>query len=127
MCSLKSTSVGYLSMPNNLTCLYNLGLLYSTLPRVHLGKIKLTKEVEFYSERLAALTPGMSGADIANICNEAALVAARTDKPSVDMEDFEQAIGKCCRIGILIYYVYPSSSLSHIICRFSLTVYLNLP
>jgi hypothetical protein len=61
--------------------------------RVHLGKIKLTKEVEFYSERLAALTPGMSGADIANICTEAALVAARKDKPSVDMEDFEQAIG----------------------------------
>jgi AFG3 family protein len=39
--------------------------------RVHLGKIKLTKEVEDYSEKLAALTPGMSGADIANICNEA--------------------------------------------------------
>ena len=36
----------------------------------------------------------MSGADIANICNEAALVAARTDKPSIDMVDFEQAIGE---------------------------------
>lgn len=62
--------------------------------RVHLGKIKLTREVEFYSERLAALTPGMSGADIANICNEAALVAARSDKTSVDMVDFESAIGE---------------------------------
>ena len=50
--------------------------------------------MEFYSERLAALTPGMSGADIANICNEAALVAARSDKTSVDMVDFESAIGE---------------------------------
>ena len=62
--------------------------------RVHLGKIKLTKEVEDYSEKLAALTPGMSGADIANICNEAALVAARADKPSVDLVDFESAIDR---------------------------------
>lgn len=58
-----------------------------------MSKIKLTKEVEFYSERLAALTPGMSGADIANVCNEGALVAARTDKESVDMVDFE-TVGK---------------------------------
>ncbi|GAX76092.1 hypothetical protein CEUSTIGMA_g3535.t1 [Chlamydomonas eustigma] len=62
--------------------------------RVHLSKLKLSKEVEFYSERLAALTPGMSGADIANICNEAALVAARSDKSSVDMVDFESAIDR---------------------------------
>ncbi|KAG1664993.1 hypothetical protein FOA52_014673 [Chlamydomonas sp. UWO 241] len=62
--------------------------------KVHLGNIKLTKEVGFYSERLAALTPGMSGADIANVVNEGALVAARTDKLSVDMIDFEQAIDR---------------------------------
>lgn len=62
--------------------------------RVHLSKIKLVKEVGFYSERLAALTPGMSGADIANICNEAALVAARSDKEAVDMIDFETAIDR---------------------------------
>ena len=91
---------GLIPSPPTHTCLPNLGLIpplhiHTRLPnRVHLGKIKLTKEVEFYSERLAALTPGMSGADIANICNEAALVAARSDKTSVDMVDFESAIGE---------------------------------
>ena len=64
------------------------------MSRVHLAKLKLVKPVEFYSERLAALTPGMSGADIANICNEAALVAARTEKEAVDMIDFETAIDR---------------------------------
>lgn len=44
--------------------------------------------------RLAALTPGFAGADIANVCNEAALVAARKDKPAVDLEDFEVAIDR---------------------------------
>jgi AFG3 family protein len=44
--------------------------------RVHLGRIKLTKEVEDYSEKLAALTPGMSGADIANICNEVSALSS---------------------------------------------------
>jgi hypothetical protein len=62
--------------------------------RVHLSRVKLTREVEFYSERLAALTPGMSGADIANVCNEGALVAARSGKESVDMIDFETAIDR---------------------------------
>ena len=59
-----------------------------------MSKIKLTKPIEEYSEKLAALTPGMSGADIANICNEAALVAARAEKTSVDMVDFETAIDR---------------------------------
>lgn len=62
--------------------------------RVHLGKLKLVKSVGYYAERLAALTPGMSGADIANVCNEGALVAARFDKEAVDMVDFEQAIDR---------------------------------
>lgn len=62
--------------------------------RVHLAKIKLDQPVEFYSERLAALTPGFAGADIANVCNEAALIAARTDKTSVGMEDFESAVDR---------------------------------
>jgi SpoVK/Ycf46/Vps4 family AAA+-type ATPase len=48
--------------------------------RVHLARITLDKDVGFYSERLAALTPGFAGADIANVCNEAALVAARSNK-----------------------------------------------
>lgn len=44
--------------------------------RVYLARLKLVQPMEFYSGRLAALTPGMTGADISNICNEAALVRA---------------------------------------------------
>lgn len=47
--------------------------------------------VEEYAQRLAALTPGFAGADIANIVNEAALIAAREGKASVDAVDFERA------------------------------------
>lgn len=46
------------------------------------------------AERLAALTPGFSGADIANVCNEAALVAARANETNVTMPHFEQAIDR---------------------------------
>jgi len=42
--------------------------------RVYLAKLKLAREMDFYPGRLAALTPGMTGADISNVCNEAALV-----------------------------------------------------
>jgi AFG3 family protein len=59
--------------------------------RVHLGKIKLDADVAHYSERLAALTPGFSGADIANVVNEAALVAARSNERAVSLPHFEQA------------------------------------
>ncbi|GME70236.1 unnamed protein product [Ambrosiozyma monospora] len=61
---------------------------------VHLKKIKLADncDLEDLKGRLAALTPGMSGADIANICNEAALIAARHNEESVKLHDFEQAI-----------------------------------
>eukprot|EP00793_Prasinoderma_coloniale_P002466 PRCOL_00001948-RA len=62
--------------------------------RVHLGKIKLDKDLSYYSERLAALTPGFAGADIANVCNEAALMAARHAKDAVDMEDFSSAVDR---------------------------------
>ncbi|GBF88226.1 ATP-dependent zinc metalloprotease FTSH mitochondrial-like protein [Raphidocelis subcapitata] len=61
---------------------------------VHLKGIKLEKKVEYYSERLAALTPGFSGADIANVCNEAALIAARGGKAAVGMVDFESAVDR---------------------------------
>ena len=47
-----------------------------------------------YSERLAALTPGFAGADIANVTNEAALIAARGAKDAVGMIDFEQAVDR---------------------------------
>eukprot|EP00602_Paraphysomonas_sp_CaronLab_P007122 CAMPEP_0185030138 /NCGR_PEP_ID=MMETSP1103-20130426/16918_1 /TAXON_ID=36769 /ORGANISM="Paraphysomonas bandaiensis, Strain Caron Lab Isolate" /LENGTH=812 /DNA_ID=CAMNT_0027565135 /DNA_START=122 /DNA_END=2560 /DNA_ORIENTATION=+ len=58
---------------------------------VHLKNIKLAGPLEEFSPRLAALTPGFSGADIANICNEAAIHAGRENKKSVDMIDFEMA------------------------------------
>ena len=59
--------------------------------RVHLSNIKLDGAIPHYSERLAALTPGFSGADIANVVNEAALVAARLAASSVTLSHFEQA------------------------------------
>jgi AFG3 family protein len=62
-----------------------------SLCRIHLAKIKLDKPLDFYAPRLAALTPGFTGADIANIVNEAALLAARTNKHAVTLEDFESA------------------------------------
>ena len=62
--------------------------------RVHLRKIKLDKPIDHYSERLAALTPGFAGADIANVCNEAALIAARADKHAISMVDFENAVDR---------------------------------
>ena len=58
-------------------------------------KLKLGRRddvFEYYAKRLAELTPGKSGADIANICNEAAFHAARMDQKSVDQENFEYAI-----------------------------------
>ena len=62
--------------------------------RVHLQKITLDGPVADYSERLAALTPGFAGADIANVCNEAALVAARDAAEFVVLEHFERAVDR---------------------------------
>ncbi|KAJ8247320.1 hypothetical protein GJAV_G00244950 [Gymnothorax javanicus] len=58
----------------------------------HLKILKLTQPADFYSLRLAELTPGFSGADIANICNEAALHAAREGYKSIDTFSFEYAV-----------------------------------
>ncbi|KAF3490487.1 matrix AAA protease MAP-1 [Arthroderma uncinatum] len=59
---------------------------------VHLKKIVTNEDLEYLKGRLAALTPGFSGADIANCVNEAALVAARVHADHVVMAHFEQAI-----------------------------------
>lgn len=59
---------------------------------VHMKKIKLAGDIYDLKNRLAALTPGFSGADIANVCNEAALIAAREDSHSVKLGHFEQAV-----------------------------------
>jgi AFG3 family protein len=62
--------------------------------KVHLRGIKLEHGMDEYAGRLAGLTPGFAGADIANICNEAAIVAARRKAESVSMLDFEKAIDR---------------------------------
>ncbi len=59
---------------------------------VHLRSIK--QDVAVDAEALAEMTPGFAGADIANVCNEAALIAARRNKESVDMDDFNYALDK---------------------------------
>uniref|UniRef100_A0A8B9GU30 Mitochondrial inner membrane m-AAA protease component paraplegin n=1 Tax=Astyanax mexicanus TaxID=7994 RepID=A0A8B9GU30_ASTMX len=58
----------------------------------HLKILKLSQPADVYSLRLAELTPGFSGADIANICNEAALHAAREGHKSIDTFNFEYAV-----------------------------------
>ncbi|MCO6477693.1 MAG: ATP-dependent zinc metalloprotease FtsH [Phaeodactylibacter sp.] len=59
---------------------------------VHLKNIKTGPDVS--PEVLSEMTPGFAGADIANICNEAALVAARRNKKAVDMDDFNYALDR---------------------------------
>ena len=60
--------------------------------KVHLRPIKITENLDI--EFLAKQTPGFSGADIANVCNEAALIAARRGKASVDKQDFLDAVDR---------------------------------
>ncbi|XP_040899638.1 AFG3-like protein 1 isoform X2 [Toxotes jaculatrix] len=62
--------------------------------KVHLRPLKLDSsiEVEALARKLAALTPGFTGADIANVCNEAALIAARHLNQHVNTKHFEQAV-----------------------------------
>lgn len=60
--------------------------------KVHLGPIKVSENLDIH--KLAEQTPGFAGADIANVCNEAALIAARKNKSGVDMQDFQDAIDR---------------------------------
>jgi cell division protease FtsH len=60
--------------------------------KVHLGPIKISSTLDIH--KLAEQTPGFAGADIANVCNEAALIAARKSKDAVDMSDFQDAIDR---------------------------------
>src|SRR5690606_37243323 len=59
---------------------------------VHLKSLKLAEEV--YAKKLSVQTPGFAGAEIANVCNEAALIAARKNKASINMQDFQDAIDR---------------------------------
>lgn len=60
--------------------------------QVYLKKLKLARRVD--ATKLAEQTPGFAGAELANICNEAALIAARKDKKQIDMADFQDAIDR---------------------------------
>ncbi|MES2411795.1 MAG: ATP-dependent zinc metalloprotease FtsH, partial [Bacteroidota bacterium] len=59
---------------------------------VHLAPLKKVENLD--TEFLAKQTPGFSGADIANVCNEAALIAARNNKTAVDKQDFLDAVDR---------------------------------
>ena len=75
---------------------------------MYLGKLATMRPPTSYSERLAQLSPGMSGADIANICNEAALHAARDKKSAITDEDFEYAIERVVagmNSSLIIYFL----------------------
>ncbi len=74
----------YLELPNKVE--------RSAIFNVHLRPLKLAENLDVTF--LAAQTPGFSGADIANVCNEAALIAARNSKAAVDKEDFVQAMDR---------------------------------
>jgi len=65
--------------------------------KVHARKVKLAENVDL--KKIAKITPGFSGADLANVINEAALLAARKNKKFVDQEDLEEAVDKVM-IGI---------------------------
>src|SRR5690554_1415227 len=60
--------------------------------KVHLKPLKLAEEVD--AKKLSAQTPGFAGAEIANVCNEAALIAARRNKVAIEMHDFQDAIDR---------------------------------
>jgi AFG3 family protein len=60
--------------------------------KVHLKPLKLAADVDV--KKLAAQTPGFAGAEIANVCNEAALIAARRAKTAVEMPDFQEAMDR---------------------------------
>jgi len=60
--------------------------------KVHLKPIKTAEDVD--PKKCAAQTPGFAGAEIANVCNEAALIAARRNKDAVDMQDFQDAVDR---------------------------------
>ncbi len=71
--------------------------------RIHVKKVKIAEEVDL--ERIARATPGSSGADLANLVNEAALFAARDNRATVSMDDFEKARDKIL-LGVARESVY---------------------
>lgn len=64
------------------------------IAKIYLRKIIITGEIDHFAQRIASLTPGLSGAEIANICNESALIAARNSHETVLFGDMEAAIDR---------------------------------
>ena len=62
--------------------------------QVYLKKLTVEGDIDQLADRLAALTVGFAGADIANIANEGAIVAARRDAESITLADFEKAVDR---------------------------------
>ncbi|MCP3658775.1 MAG: ATP-dependent zinc metalloprotease FtsH [Bacteroidetes bacterium] len=60
--------------------------------KVHMKKLKVSKKIK--ASKLAEQTPGFAGAEIANVCNEAALIAARKNKKNIEIKDFQDAIDR---------------------------------
>lgn len=71
---------------------FNNTLCRCSIFKVHLKPLKTELNLDQVARKMAALTPGFTGADIANVCNEAALIAARHLMPKVELTHFEQAI-----------------------------------
>lgn len=67
----------------------------ATIFKIHLGPLKTNVDKLELSRTLAVLTSGSTGADIANICNEAALMAARESKKIIERKHFEEAVDRC--------------------------------
>ena len=74
----------------NIFLFTNLGR--SSIFKVHLASLKTQVNKDDLARKMAALTPGFTGADIANVCNEAALIAARDLNEYILLYHFEQAI-----------------------------------
>lgn len=66
--------------------------LRASIFKVHLKPIKTSLNIEELARKMSARTPGFTGADVANVCNEAALIAARFLAKEVEFQHFEQAI-----------------------------------
>jgi AFG3 family protein len=63
--------------------------------KVHLAKLPLSEEqIERFSNRMATVTPGFSGSEIANVCNEAAIICARAGRSEIVPMDFENAVDR---------------------------------
>ena len=73
-------------------CMYMSRVCRASIFKVHLEPIKTSLDLNDVARSLAALTPGFTGADVANVCNEAALIAARYSAKEVAFTHFEQAI-----------------------------------